>query len=257
MPEPALSQALLHTAFAFVMVMCRCGAAIMLLPAFADDGPITQLRVGFACALTVLLLPSIAPMLPPEPESFARLAMLIAGELLAGGLLGWLARLVCLALPAAGQIISLTTGNSSVLQPDQNFGAQTAAIGLMFGRLAPVLILSSGLYVLPLTALAGSYTALPPGQAPPGADITEIAVRAVAAHFALAVQLAAPFLLLGTLWHTGLGLLSRLVPHIQVHFAALPGQVLGGLLLLSAVASPLCLHWLEAVSRAFSGLPGG
>jgi flagellar biosynthetic protein FliR len=257
MDQPALTHALLAYAFAFVMIMCRCGAAIMLLPAFADDGPTTQLRVGFAFALTILLLPVAGPHLPPEPDNFARLAMLLAGELLAGGLLGWLARLVCLSLPAAGQIISLTTGHSSVLQPDQNFGAQTAAIGLLFGRLAPVLILSSGLYVLPLTALAGSYEVLPPGKPPPGADVTEIVVRAVSAHFALALQLAAPFLLLSTLWQTGLGLLSRLVPHIQVHFAALPGQILGGLLLLSLLATPICLHWLEAVSRAFSGLPGG
>jgi flagellar biosynthetic protein FliR len=257
MPEPALSQALLGYAFAFVMIMCRCGAAVMLLPAFADDGTLTQLRVGFAFALTLLLLPVVAPLLPPAPDSFARLVVLLAGELLAGGLLGWLARLVCLALPAAGQIISLTTGNSSVLQPDQNFGAQTAAIGQMFGKLMPVLVLCSGLYMLPLSALAGSYTVLPAGQAPPGSDITEIVVRAVAGHFALALQLAAPFLLLSTLWHTGLGLLARLVPHIQVHFAALPGQVLGGLLLLSLIASPTCLHWPTAVARAFAALPGG
>jgi flagellar biosynthetic protein FliR len=257
MPDPALTQALLSQAFAFIMVMCRCGAAIMLLPAFADDGTPTLLRAGFALALTILLLPAVAPHLPPEPDSFARLAALLAGELLAGGLLGWLARLVCLSLPAAGQLVSLGTGISSILQPDQNFGAQTAALGQLFGRLAPVLVLSTGLYALPLSALAGSYDVLPAGQLPPGADTTEIVVRAVSAHFALALQLAAPFLLLGTVWQAGLGLLSRLVPHIQVHFASLPGQVLGGLLVLSLLASPVCTRWLAETARVFSGLPGG
>jgi flagellar biosynthetic protein FliR len=256
MPDQALSQALLAWAFSFIMVLCRAGAAIMLLPAFADDGTPTQLRAGFALALTLLLLPTITPHLPPEPHDFPTLVILLCGELLAGGLLGWLARLICLSLPAAGQIVSLTTGHSSVLQPDQNFGAQTAAIGQLFGRLAPVLILSSGLYILPLMALAGSYDALPPGKPPPGADITEIAVRIVATHFALALQLAAPFLLLSTLWHTGLGLVSRLVPHIQIHFAALPGQILGGLLLLSLLAVPLTQRWLHDVAHAFAGLPG-
>jgi flagellar biosynthetic protein FliR len=127
----------------------------------------------------------------------------------------------------------------------------------MFGRLAPVLILSTGLYVLPLNALAGSYDALPPGRLPPGADVTEIVVRAVSAHFALALQLAAPFLLLGTIWQAGLGLLSRLVPNIQILFVSLPGQVLGGLLILAMLVSPMCARWVAETARVFSGLPGG
>jgi flagellar biosynthetic protein FliR len=256
MPEPPLSQFLLASAFAFVMVMCRCGAAIMLLPAFAEEGTPARLRVAFATAMALLLLPVVAPLLPPEPDHFAALVLLLGGELLAGLLLGWLARLVCLALPAAGQIISLATGHSSILQPDQNFGAQTAVVGQLFGRLAPVLILASGLYIMPLNALAGSYDVLPPGRDLPGADVTDIIVRATAAHFALALQLAAPFLLLSTLWQAGLGLVSRLVPHMQIHFAALPGQLLGGLLLLALLVSPVSQRWLTDVSRAFAALPG-
>ncbi len=215
-----------------------------------------MLRVGFALALTVLLLPVVGPHLPPQPQSFVLLAALVAGELLAGGLLGWLARLVCLSLPAAGQIVSLSTGHSSVLQPDSNFGGQTAAIGLLFGRLMPVVVLASGLYALPLSALAGSYDVLPAGGVIGSSDITMIAVRAVSAHFALAVRLAAPFLLIGFVWQVALGLLSRLVPHIQVHFAGLPGQVLGGLLLLAMLTGGLARYWAHSAEDVFSRLPG-
>jgi flagellar biosynthetic protein FliR len=251
-----LTQALLALSFGFMVVLCRCGAAVMLLPGFGEDGPPAQLRVGFAVAIAVLLVPVVASQLPPQPDSFLRLAALLGGELLAGGFLGWLARLVTLALPAAGQIISLTTGLSSVLQPDANFGGGTSGLGRMFGLVAPVLILGSGLYAMPLSALAGSYAAWPAGSLPPGADITDMAVRAVSAHFALAVRLAAPFLLIGTLWQIALGLLSRLVPQLQIYFAALPGQVLGGLFLLAALAEALSQLWLKAAGAGFSHLPG-
>jgi len=86
--------------------------------------------------------------LPSMPQDFAHLAGLLSGELLAGGILGWLARTVALALPAAGQIVSLSTGLSSVLQPDQNFGAQSASLGRLFGIGVPVLIFGTGLYAL-------------------------------------------------------------------------------------------------------------
>jgi flagellar biosynthetic protein FliR len=256
MDPAALTQTLLATSFGFMMVLCRCGAAIMLLPGLSEEGPPAMLRAGLAAAMAILLLPSVGPHLPKPPDDFAHLAGLIAGELLAGGFLGWLARLVALALPAAGQIMSLSTGLSSVLQPDATFGAQTSGLGRLFGMAVPVLVLSSGLYALPLAALEGSYAALPAGMAPPGADLTEMAVRAVSAHFALALRLAAPFLLIGSVWQVGLGLVSRLVPQLQIYFAALPGQVLGGLLLLGTLVGTVAEVWLRALGDAYAHLPG-
>jgi flagellar biosynthetic protein FliR len=256
MPAPELSQTLLALAFAFIMVLCRCGAAVMLLPGLGEDDPPPILRVGIAVGLAVLLVPVVAPHLPPPPDGFLRLAGMLIGELLAGGFLGWIARLIALALPCAGQIISLSTGLSSVLQPDPTLGAQSSGIGKLFNLASPVLILGSGLYAMPLSALAGSYTAWPAGGVPPGGDMTEMAVRAVSANFALALRLAGPFMLISLVWQVGLGLLSRLVPQLQIHFAALPGQVLGGLLLLALLSGGLANVWLGAVADSFATLPG-
>jgi flagellar biosynthetic protein FliR len=256
---PILDQVLAHDllgwSFAFILILCRCGAAIMLLPGIAEDGSIAMLRMGITLGMTVLLLPSIAPSLPPAPDSVPHLAGLIANELFAGGFLGWMARLVALSLPAAGQIISLSTGMSSVLQPDANFGAQTAGIGRLFGVMAPALLLATGAYRLPLSALAGSYAAWPAGGLPPTDDVLTMVVQAVGAHFALALRLASPFMLIGLVWQAGLGLMSRLVPQLQIYFAALPGQVLGGLLLLALLAAPLAKVWLTAAEAAYGQLP--
>ncbi len=256
MPDPtALGGPLSGEAFAFVLVLCRCGACVMLLPGLGEAEPPALLRVGFAGALALLLTPAIAAGMPRVPESPALLASMVAAELLVGATLGWLARLLALALPAAGQIVSLMTGLSSVLQPDAEFGAQSAVLGRLFGIVAPVVILASGLYALPLTALARSYAIFPAGQWLGTADLAAQATEAVGASFGLAVRLAAPFLVAGTIWQVGLGLLSRLVPQLQVYVASLPGQVLGGLLLLGLLASVLVGSWAEAVRAGFGGLP--
>jgi flagellar biosynthetic protein FliR len=255
MDDTALTHMLLGWSFAFMMVLCRCGAAIMLLPAFAEDGAPLSLRTGMALAVTLLLLPVVMTALPKSPGTLPGLAAALGGELFAGGFLGWLARLIVLALPAAGQVISLATGMSSVLQPDSNFGAQTAGIGRLFGVAAPVLLLASGAWQLPLSALAGSYAAWPAGAAPPGADVMEMVVRAITTHFALALRLASPFLLIGLVWQLGLGLMGRLVPQLQIYFAALPGQVLGGLMLLALLSGSIIDIWLRAVGDTFANLP--
>lgn len=252
----ATSQGLTALAFAFMLVLCRTAAAVMLMPGLGESEPPAMVRAGLAIGIAALLLPVIAPAIPTEPASFLRLAGMVGAELLAGGLLGWLARLLALALPAAGQIISLMTGLSSVLQPDAMLGAQSAAIGRLLNLAAPVLILSTGLYALPLNALAGSYAVFPAGGMLPAADLAEVAVRAVSASFALALRLAAPFVLISVIWQLALGLLSRLVPQVQVYFVALPGQVLGGLLLLALLAASVLRAWLGAVGDGYAALPG-
>jgi flagellar biosynthetic protein FliR len=252
-----VSHGLSALAFAFMLIVSRCAGAVMLMPALGEEQPPAILRAGLATALAVLLAPSLAPTMPAPPENFLRLAFMVGAELAAGGLLGWLARVVALALSGAGQVISLSTGLSSVLLPDATFGAQASAVGGLFGLAAPVLILSTGLYALPLTALANSYTVFPPGGAMPSGDLAQVAVHAVSAAFALSLRLAAPFVLMSIIWQVALGLLARLVPQIQVYFAALPGQVLGGLALLAILTAPILHAWLEATRDGLASLPGG
>jgi flagellar biosynthesis protein FliR len=254
--DAALWAGLQTWAFALVLVMARVGGAMALLPGLGEVQSPAMLRVGLSLGVTVLLLPGIAPSLPPVPEATMQAASMVAAEGITGLWLGWLARLVVLALPVAGQFIAYMLGIANVLQPDAELGGQATPIAQLFGLAAPVIILVSGLYVLPLVALAGSYQLIPAGSMLPAADSTATAVRAAAASFSLAVRLASPFLLVSIVWHVGTGLLARLVPRMQVYFVVMPGQIAGGLVLLAALATALLSAWQASVRSGFAGLPG-
>jgi flagellar biosynthetic protein FliR len=243
-------------AFAFVMVTARIGAAIALLPGLGEAEPPAMLRVGFALGVTALLLPAIAPAIPPVPEAGAQAALMIATEVVTGLWIGWLARLLVLALPIAAQFISYMLGIANVLQPDPFLGGQATPISRLFDLAAPLIVLASGLYALPLAALAGSYQLIPAGTVLPAADGAETAVRAAAAAFALSVRLASPFLLVAIVWHVAAGLLARLVPRLQVYFVVMPGQILGGIALLAVLAGALLTAWETSVRSGFAALPG-
>jgi flagellar biosynthesis protein FliR len=240
-------------AFALSLVLARCAGAIMLLPGFAETMVLSMVRAGFALALALLLVPVVAPALPPMPEQPLDLVAMLANELLAGATLGFLARLIALALPTAGQILSPMVGMSNVLQQDPTLGGQATPISSLFGLAAPLILLVSGLYALPLAALAGSYATWPAGQMPDGG--TAAMVSAFADFFLLAVRLAAPFLVAGLVWQAALGLLARLVPSLQVFSLAMPGQILGGLLLLALLAQGLLTLWQNAAQDALGSLP--
>jgi flagellar biosynthetic protein FliR len=181
---------------------------------------------------------------------------LVAGEVMIGLLIGWLARLLVLALPIAGQIVAVQIGLSSVLNPDPALGAQTSGTSRLLGLVGPVLILSTGLYAMPLEALSGSYHLFPPGHLLPAGDAAQTVANATSSCFALALRLSAPLLIAGLIWQTMLGLLARLVPSLQVYNLALPGQVLGGLLVFGLVLKQILDVWIGDVSAGFSTLPG-
>lgn len=126
------------------------------------------------------------------------------------------------------------------------FGAQSTATGRLFTLMAAVLILSSGLYGLPLRALAESYVVLPPGGPLPLGQIAETVARALADSLALSLRLAAPLVLAAMLGNFALGLLARVAPQMQVFIIAAPAQIMGGLLLLGLLLPAMLSVWLAA-----------
>jgi flagellar biosynthesis protein FliR len=254
--DAALFAGLPDLAFAFVLVLARAGGVVMLLPGVAETGVPAMVRAGIAGALALLLTPGIAPLVPAVPAAPALAAAMVLAELLVGLWLGFLARVLVLALPMAGQILAMLLGVSSVLQPDPEMGSQTSALGRLFGLAAPAIVLASGLYVLPIAALAHSYRLIAPGaMLPAGAGAASVA-HAVAAGFGLALRLCAPVLLATVVWNVAAGLLARAAPRVQVYFLAMPAQILGGLAILAVLSAAMLGAWQDAVRAGFDALPG-
>ena len=181
---------------------------------------------------------------------------MIAADVATGVWFGWLARTMVLALPMAGQVLAYAIGISNVLQSDVELGPQTTATATLFNAALPALILSTGLYAMPLAALAGLYKVIPAGTLLPAADSLRTVLHTVTEGFALALRLASPFVLANIVWHAGTGLMARFLPRLQVYFIAAPGQILGGCLLLAGLIGALLSAWQDATSASLSTLPG-
>jgi flagellar biosynthesis protein FliR len=254
--DAALLAALPGWAFAFVLVLARVSATVLLLPGLGETDPPPMLRIGIAGAITLLLLPLVQPLIPAVPVAFVPAAGMVMAEVVTGLWLGWLARVLVLALPMAGEIMAYMIGLATVLEPDTGLGQQATAIGRLYSLAAVVAVLASGLWALPVGALAGSFRLVAPGALLPAGASAGAAAAAVAQGFALALQLAAPFVLAGIVWQVAIGVVARLIPRLQVYFLAMPAQILGGLLLLALLSGALLAAWQGAVLAGFDRLPG-
>jgi flagellar biosynthetic protein FliR len=247
---------LLDWAPPFTLVLARVGAAMALLPGLGEAVAPVVVRVGLALGITILLIPELQPMIPPIPVAGLSMGLMVASEVVTGLWFGWVTRMIVLALPICAQFIGYLIGLSSVLQPDPELGAQSGALGKLFEMGAPVLLLMSGLYRLPLIALAGLFHLIPAGHILPIADSTEVVIRAAGTSFELALQLASPFVVIGIVWHLAMGLVARIVSRMQIYFVSVPGQILAGIALLMITGSAIILAWQDEVQAFFMLLPG-
>lgn len=255
--DPALLASLPVLAFQAVLLFARLGAAVMLLPGLGEAEVPATLRLALGLGLVVLLLPAIAPGLPAPPEAPGEALRLVALEALAGLWTGLLARVLVLALAQAGQVLALLIGLASPLQGDAVLGASATAPARMLALLTAALILSSGLFAMPLRALAESYAILPAGAPWPAGPAAEAMARMAGASLELALRLAAPFVAGAVLFNLALGLLTRLAPQAQFFVVAAPAQILGGFALLALLLPTILALWAAEFGALLRLLPGG
>ncbi len=109
-----------------------------------------------------------------------------------------------------------------------------------------------------IEGVARTYELVPMGQAPDVLRLVLGADQAFAAIFGAAVQIAAPVLLALVLADAGFGLITRVVPQLNVFAVGLPVKIIVGLLLIG-VSLPLVAPWVsreleQSVSLALRSL---
>src|SRR6185312_2327909 len=107
---------------------------------------------------------------------------------------------------------------------------------------------------LVIEALNDSYTIFRPGEVPIVGDIAALLTGTVTSAFRIGVQLAAPFLVFGLLFNLGLGVLSRLMPQMQVFFVGMPLSILVGFLILILVMGAMMMTFLGEVQGVLQAL---
>jgi flagellar biosynthetic protein FliR len=239
-------------AAAFMLVFARIGTMIMLLPGLGELSVPVRVRLTVALVLSVMLLPLHRSAYAIDLRAFGPVLLLLGQELLIGAVLGLTARLTIAALQIAGSVVAQQLGLGFVTAIDPTQGQQNAIVGNFLTVLGVTLVFAADLHHLVIAALNDSYRLFAPGAILPVGDIAALITRATAAAFSIGVQLSAPFLVFGILFNLGLGVLSRLMPQMQVFFVGLPLSILLGFLILLLVVGAMMgtfLGHLEGVLR--------
>jgi flagellar biosynthetic protein FliR len=231
-------------AAAFVLVFARVGTMLMLLPGLGEATLSGRMRLSVALILAAVLLPLHRSAYQVDLHAFAPTLTILGEEFLIGAMLGLTARLTMSALEVAGSIIAQQLGLGFVTAIDPTQGQQGIIVGNFLTMLGVTLVFATDLHHLVIAALNDSYSLFRPGEVPLMGDIASLMTRTIAAAFRIGVQLSAPFIAFGLLFNIGLGVLSRLMPQMQVFFVGVPLSIVVGLLILILVLGAMMATFL-------------
>jgi len=229
----------------FILIFARTGTMVMLLPGLGEQNISARLRLTIAIVLAAVLLPLHSKAYQIDTSALGPVIVMLVEEILIGAVLGLTARLTISALEVAGSVIAQQLGLGFVTAVDPTQGEQGAIVGNFLTMLGVTLFFATDMHYLVIAALNDSYTLFEPGEVPATGDVAALVTKTVSGAFRIGMQLSAPFLVFGLLFNLGLGVLSRLMPQMQVFFVALPLSILLGFLFLVLVLGAMMGTFLD------------
>jgi flagellar biosynthesis protein FliR len=239
----------------FMLVFARIGTLMMLMPGIGERFILSRAKLVIALFVALMMVPVARPLMsvPATPQGVIGL---MVSEAMVGLVLGVSARMVMAALETAGIVIAQQLGLAYAMTVNPAGGQQAPTVGNFLTILGMTLIMVTDLHHVAIAAIYNSYRILPPGGMPDSGDAMMLALKAASQGFLLGVQISAPFIVFGLLFNFGLGILSRMMPQLQVFFLAIPATVLIGMAILMAVLGVMMGAFLEGLGSFLKLMTG-
>lgn len=243
--------------FVFVAALARVTPLFVLAPVFSSQQLPPQVRAVIAVALAIGLTPAADPGVALDNGTGAVVGML-AVELLIGFTIAFALAALTAALETAGTLLDFVVGFSFGATIDPLSGSQSAVLARLYSLFGVIIFITIGGDEWVIRGLARSYELVPLGSTPDLGLLVGGADKTFGAIFSSALQIAAPVLLALVLTDVGFGLVTRVVPQLNVFAVGLPTKVLVGMLLVG-VTLPAVGGWVEqelqrSVSAALQSL---
>jgi flagellar biosynthetic protein FliR len=227
---------------AFFLVLGRLSPLFVLAPLFSSRMVPARVRGIIAVALAVGLSPVVAQH-DKLPVDVMTLAGLLAKEILVGAAFAFALGALFAAVSVAGSFIDTMMGFSYGGLVDPINGTQSAVMSTAYGMIGILVFIAIGGDAWVIEGLARTYDVVGLTQFPSLGRMISGAGAAFISIFGSAIQIAAPVILALTLTDAAFGVVSRVVPQLNVFQVGFPAKVVVGLLLVGATL-PFVAGWL-------------
>jgi flagellar biosynthesis protein FliR len=226
----------------FFAVLARISPLFLLAPLFSSKSIPGRVRGIVAVALAIGLTPVVVQGAKLPTDAWG-LAGLLGKEILVGAAYAYTLAALFAALEVAGSFLDTLIGFSFGGLVDPITGNQSAVLARMYALIGVLIFIAIGGDAWVIQGLARTYDVVAIDQAPDVGVLVAGAAGAFATIFLSAIQIAGPVVLALILTDAAFGVVSRVVPQLNVFAVGFPAKVTVGLLLLG-VTLPFVGGWL-------------
>jgi flagellar biosynthetic protein FliR len=226
----------------FILVLARVSPLFAIAPLFSSKLVPMRVRAVVAVGLAIGLSPVVAKGRHLDLDAF-NLAALIGKELLIGLAFAYALAAVFAAVTVAGSLLDTLIGFSFGSLVDPVSGNQSTVLQQLYSMVAVLIFIAIGGDSWVIQGLARTYEVVPLSDFPALGPLVAGANTVFVKVFSSALQVAAPVLLAILVTDAGFGMVSRVVPQLNVFQVGFPSKVLVGLLLIG-VSLPFVGGWL-------------
>jgi flagellar biosynthetic protein FliR len=202
-----------------------------------------RVRGILAVALSIGLTP-VAVHGQSVPSSPFSVAGLVAEGLLVGLAFAFAVAVVFAAVEAAGHLVDNQSGFSFGAQVDPINGNQGGIMASLYGLVGTAIFIAIGGDAWTLRGLARTFALVPLTRGPKIGSLAAGAEQALSSIFVSALEVAAPVLLALLITDVAFGMVSRVVPQLNVFGVGFPIKVGVALLVVSA-SLPFISGWMS------------
>jgi flagellar biosynthetic protein FliR len=237
------------------IIFCRVGACFMLLPGISSDRIPVQLRLFAAVGVVLALTPLVFDDVRPEAkETSSGILSIIVIESATGILLGFLVRILFLALEFSATAMANFAGFGSVFSHAADNNDPSSPYSSLVTTPAVALFFITDQHINVIRMLQKSYETLKVGTAIAAPPNLQLIVTNFDSAFKLTIQLAAALVVYSITVNMAFGFLNKMIPQIPIYFVSTPFVALGGLLLLLQIDKSVLEIFTSLVSQAIQNL---
>ena len=241
--EPFVQQFGEQQVVAFFLVLARLSPLFVLAPLFSSQMVPPRVKGIVAVALAVGLSPIVAADATVNPTVW-ELAGLVGKEMLVGAAFAFTLGALFAAMSVAGTFIDTLIGFSFGAIVDPITGTQSAVISQLYGLIAVMIFIAIGGDSWVIQGLATTYDIVPLDAVPALGEMIKGVQHAFSQIFVAAIQVAGPIILALILTDAAFGIVSRVVPQLNVFSVGFPAKVVVGVMLMG-ITMPFAVAWLS------------
>jgi flagellar biosynthesis protein FliR len=239
----------------FFLVLARVSILMFLFPFFGAQVIPTLAKIGLSLLVALALCPVLDLRGSELPTSAVGLVRLTLGEFVVGLVLGVLLQVFFEGVKMMGEVVGFQTGFSITNILDPQSGMQVSVLSNMAYSMGIVLFLILNGHHILLSSIRESFEFVPVGSVGLSGKGFEVILGRLGEMFIIAVKLGAPAIACLLLVNVALGVVTKMMPQMNVMIVAFPVQIIAGLFFFGVSLAILGAVLEKYVSTLNSWLP--